>query len=175
MAKQRRVIGAKEKAKVAIAAFKEWLDEQKSDTRVLPKSAIGVAVRYAINQWKPLMLMLTDGRLPIHNNDVERDLRRLTIGRKNWLFIGSESAGEVASRMYMIVASAMRHQLDAWAYLDDVLRSLAGGEVALESLLPDQWGPFHPESIRTYREAESLSRTAQTKARRARRRKLERR
>ena len=155
--------------------FKDWLDEQKADTRVLPKSAIGVAVRYAINQWKPLMLMLTDGRLPIHNNDVERDLRRLTIGRKNWLFIGSESAGEVASRMYTIVASAMRHQLDAWAYLDDVLRSLAGGEVALESLLPDQWGQSHPESIRTYREAESLSRAAQTKARRARRRKLERR
>ncbi len=152
--------------------FKGWLDEQKADTRVLPKSAMGIAVRYAINQWKPLLLMLTDGRLPIHNNDVERDLRRLTIGRKNWLFIGSESAGEVASRMYTVVASAMRHHLDAWAYLDDVLRGLAGGNVELESLLPDAWGQSHPESIRTYREAESLSRAAETKARRARRRQL---
>lgn len=152
--------------------FKSWLDEQKAAPRVLPKSAIGVAVRYAINQWKPLLLMLTDGRLPIHNNDVERDLRRLTIGRKNWLFIGSESAGEVASRMYTVVASAMRHHLDAWAYLDDVLRGLAGGEVELASLLPDAWGKSHPDSIRTYRQAESLSRAAQTKDRRARRRQL---
>ena len=152
--------------------FKSWLDEQRADSRVLPKSAIGAAVRYAINQWKPLVAMLTDGRLPLHNNDVERDLRRLTIGRKNWLFIGSESAGEVASRMYTVVASAMRHNLDAWAYLDDVLRRLAGGEVAVESLLPDEWAKTHPASIRTYREAESLARAAQTKARRARRRKL---
>ena len=152
--------------------FKSWLDEQRADTRVLPKSAIGAAVRYALNQWKPLLAMLTDGRLPIHNNDVERDLRRLTIGRKNWLFIGSESAGEMASRMYTVVASAMRHNLDAWAYLDDVLRSLAGGEVDVESLLPDHWAKSHPESIRTYREAESLARAAKTKARRALRRKL---
>jgi hypothetical protein len=49
--------------------------------------------RYAQNQWKPLQAMLHDGRLPIHNNDVERDLRALTIGRKNWMLIGSAGAG----------------------------------------------------------------------------------
>lgn len=155
-----------------LSGFKSWLDEQKADGRVLPKSAIGIAVRYALNQWKPLVAMLSDGRLPIHNNDVERDLRGLTIGRKNWLFVGSVSAGEVASRMYTVVASAMRHQLDAWAYLDSVLRSLAGGTTDIQSLLPDVWAQSHPEAIRTYREAESIARAAQTKARRARRRKL---
>jgi transposase len=152
--------------------FKSWLDEQRADVRVLPKSAIGVAVRYVLNQWKPLQAMLHDGRLPIHNNDVERDLRALTIGRKNWMFIGSAGAGEVAGRMYTLVGSAVRHQLDAWAYLNDVLRKLASGGVGIESLLPDTWAKEHPESIRSYRQAESLARAAQTKARRARRRKL---
>lgn len=152
--------------------FKAWLDAQKDDPRVLPKSEIGGAVRYALNQWKPLLLFTTDGRLPIDNNDTERDLRRLTIGRKNWLFIGSAAAGEVAARMYTLIASASRHNLDLWAYLDDVLRSLAGGQRELEPLLPDRWAAAHPESIRTYRQTEQSVRAAKTKDRRARRRKL---
>jgi transposase len=155
-----------------LIGFKEWLDDQRSNPKVLPKSAIGVAVRYALNQWKPLWAPMTDGRLPIDNNDTERDLRRLTIGRKNWLFIGSLAAGQVSAEMYSIVASASRHNLDLWAYLDDVLRRLAGGETDLAPLLADNWAKTHPESIRTYREAESLARAAKTKARRARRRKL---
>ena len=64
--------------------FKSWLDEQNGDPQVLPKSGIGTAVRYALNQWQPLLSFTTDGCLPIDNNDTERDLRRLTIGRKNW-------------------------------------------------------------------------------------------
>lgn len=152
--------------------FKGWLDGQRDDSRVLPKSDIGAAVRYALNQWEPLLRFTTDGRLPIDNNDTERDHRRLTIGRKNWLFIGSAAAGESAARMYTLIASASRHQLDLWAYLDDVLRSLAGGRTDLESLLPDRWAAAHPESIRSYRQAEQTARAAKTKDRRARRRRL---
>jgi transposase len=154
--------------------FKSWLDVQHADAKVLPKSAIGMAVRYAVNQWQPLLAFTTDGHLPIDNNDTERDLRRLTIGRKNWLFIGSPAAGDVAATMYTLIASASRHHLDLWAYLDDVLRSLAVGEADIDALLPDRWGAAHRESIRTYRQAESLARAAKTKARRARRRKLAR-
>lgn len=152
--------------------FKAWLDEQRADGSVLPKSAIGKAIRYALNQWQPLSAYLTDGRLPIHNNDTERDLRRLTIGRKNWLFIGSEAGGEVASRLYTLTASALRHNLDLWAYLNDVLRRLVGGEADVAALLPGAWAKSPPEAIRSYREAESLARAARTKAQRARRRKL---
>lgn len=162
-----------EQSSPLMSNFKTWLDDQYADKQVLPKSAIGKAVRYAKNQWKPLSVFLTDGRLPIHNNDTERDLRRLTIGRKNWLFIGSEVAGEVSARLYTITASAHRHQLDLWAYLDDVLRRLASGKVDIKELLPDVWAQSHPGAIRTYRQTESLARAAQTKARRARRRKLE--
>jgi transposase len=152
--------------------FKVWLDLQAADPKLLPKSAIGGAVRYALNQWKPLMSFTLDGSLPIDNNDTERDLRRLTIGRKNWMFVGSPAAGEVAASMYTLIASGSRHQLDLWAYLDDVLRRLAGGESNLDALLPDRWRETHPESIRTYRQAEQEARRAKTKARRARRRKL---
>ena len=108
----------------------------------------------------------TDGRLPIDNNDTERDLHRLTIGRKNWLFIGSSPAGSVAATMCTLVASATRHDLDIWAYLDDVLRRLSGGESDVASLLPDQWRATHPDSIRTYRQTEQAYRTARTKSRR---------
>lgn len=155
--------------------FKLWLDDQSADPKVLPKSAISVAIRYALNQWTSLLAPMSDGRLPIDNNDTERDLRRLTIGRKNWMFFGSVAGGEVAARMYTVVASASRHSVDLWAYLDDVLRRLAGGEPNVEELLPDRWAASHSDSIRTYRQAENAARAAKTKARRARRRKLARR
>lgn len=152
--------------------FKAWLDQEHSGGKLLPKSAIAVAVRYALNQWKPLMSFTLDGSLPIDNNDTERDLRRLTIGRKNWLFIGSSAAGDVAATMYTLIASASRHDLDLWAYLDDVLRRLAGGDTDLDGLLPNRWRESHPESVRTYRQQENEARQARTKQRRARRRKL---
>ena len=164
-----------EKSRPLVESFKEQLDTWKSDRRLLPKSSIAGAIGYALNQWRPLTAFLEDGRLPIHNNATENELRKLTIGRKNWLFFGSEAGGEVAARMYTVITSATRHQLDLWAYLDDVLRALATGVSDLERLLPDRWAADHPESIRTYRQQESIARAAKTKARRARRRKLNRR
>lgn len=88
------------------------------------------------------------------------------------MFVGSPAADEVAARMYTLIASGSRHQLDLWSYLDDVLRRMAGGESDLDALLPDRRRATHPESIRTYRQAEQEARRAKTKARRARRRKL---
>ena len=174
LADEERLARRREHSLPLMERFKSWLDEQRVDARVLPKSAIGKAVRYALNQWQPLSVFLEHGGLPIHNNDTERDLRRLTIGRKNWLFIGSEAGGEVAARLYTITATPHRHDLDLWAYLDDVLRRLAGGEANLDSLLPDAWAKAHPGQVRNYRAAESLARAAKTKARRVRRRKLAR-
>ncbi len=62
--------------------------------------------------------------MPIDNNAVERDLRALTIGRNNWLFVGSPQAGPRAAVLYTLVSSAARHDLDVWAYLRDVLERL---------------------------------------------------
>ena len=82
------------------------------------------------------------------------------------------AAGETAATMYTLIASTSRHHLDLWAYLDDVLRRLAGGQSEMEPLLPDRWRAAHPQSIRTHGQAEQEIRRAKTKDRRARRRKL---
>lgn len=147
-----------------------WLIEKRTDPRVLPKSSLGKAVRYTLNQWSELSVFLDDGAIPIDNNETESELRSLTIGRKNWLFVGSSRGGEVAASMYSLVSSAARNNIDVWAYVDDCLRQLAGGSTDYEVLLPDVWRASHPESIRVYRDAEKESRRLTTQQRRVRRR-----
>ena len=76
----------------------------------------------------------------VHNNAVEREMKAIATGRKNWLFFGSPRGGRAAAIIYSIIASARRHDLDVWQYLTDVIRRLADlnpGE--LERLLPDAW------------------------------------
>lgn len=90
------------------------------------------------------------------------------------LFIGSPQAGPRAAILYTVVASAARHNLDVWAYLRDVLEKLAKGEPRLDSLLPDVWAAAHPEAIRSYRAHEREAVATAKRARRERRRALER-
>ncbi|MDD4270618.1 MAG: transposase [Thermoguttaceae bacterium] len=105
---------------------------------------------------RPLALLETQRILAsgVVNNDAERDLRRIAVGRKNWLFVGSRNGGERTAVILTVVASAHRHDLDVWAYLRDVLQRLAEGEDNLEVLLPDVWKASHPEHVRTFREEE---------------------
>jgi transposase len=186
---ERRALRQSEAAPL-IARLRTWLDQQLEIA--LPKLKFGEAARYLHNQWQPLINYLDDGRVPIDNSDVERDLRALTIGRRNWLFIGSPDAGPRAAVLYTLVASAARHDLDVWAYLCDVLERLAmlrqeradrsaAGEppspyVAddLIPLLPDVWAKAHPEAIRSYRQHERESRATSKRARRKKRRALAR-
>ncbi|MCA9140140.1 MAG: IS66 family transposase [Planctomycetales bacterium] len=148
----------------------DWLVDKRNDWRVLPKSSLGKAVRYALNQWDELSVFLSNGSIPFDNNQTEGTLRGLTIGRQNWLFVGSSRGGEVTALMYSLVTSAARHHLDVWAYVDDCLRRLAGGSSDYEALLPDVWRASHPESIRVYRDEEKKSRRLTTQQRRVRRR-----
>jgi transposase len=117
---------------------------------LLPKSKLGTAIGYLRNHWDALARFLSDGRLPIDNNEAERALRRIAVGRKNWLFIGCHEGGERSA----VILSAHRHDLDVWAYLRDILERLAKGETALELLLPDLWKASHPQQVRTFREEE---------------------
>lgn len=155
-----------------LAKLHTWADEQAA--HALPKLKFGEALGYLRNQWGALTNYVQDGRLPIDNNATEGDLRALTIGRKNWLFIGSKEAGPRAAVLYTVVASAARHDLDIWAYLRDVLERLAFGEPELANLLPHVWAAAHPDSIRTYRAHEREAVAAAKRARRDRRRALER-
>ena len=136
----------------------------------LPKSTLGKAVTYARNQWEALRRYTEDGRLTMDNNVSERTLRHQAIGRKNWLFLGSEAAGPRAAVLYTILAGAKRHRIEPWAYVRDLLRRLHADDLRLEELLPDRWAAAHPEAILTHRLEESRDRAARTQARRAHRR-----
>jgi len=118
--------------------FKTWLDEQLPG--VLPKSPIGEAVNYALNNWTALIRYLDDGDLDIDNNTAEQALRGIAVGRKNWLFLGSNRGGRAAAIHYTLIQSAKRHGIDPFAYLrDTLLRITTRPDTDLPELLPDRW------------------------------------
>jgi hypothetical protein len=142
---RRRLALRQEQSRPLLDAFKTWLDDQVRSA--LPKSAMGQAIRYALSNWAALCRYTEDGRLPIDNNAVERMLRIVALGRKNWLFAGSERGGRTAAILFTIISSAKRHDLNTWAYLRDILVRLADlkpGE--LETLLPGRWQDSHATS-----------------------------
>lgn len=137
---------------------------------VLPKSALAKAVNYARNQWAALRCYTTDGRLTIDNNTSERTLRHQAIGRKNWLFLGSEQAGPRAAILYTILAGAKRHRLEPWAYVRELLLRCHADDSRLEEMLPDRWAATHPEFVLTHRLEESRAKAAVKRDHRSRRR-----
>ncbi len=135
--------------------------------RALPKSALAKAVTYARNQWTALRRYTEDGRLTIDNNISERTLRHQAIGRKNWLFLGSEAAGPRAAVLYTILAGAKRHRIEPWTYVRDILLRLHADDQCLEDLLPDRWAAAHPEAILNHRLEESRTKAIRARARHA--------
>jgi len=108
-----------------LATIKPWLDtEQKL---VLPRSPMALAIGYMLNQWDALCSYTTQGFLNIDNNAAERALRRVGIGRKNWLFAGHDLAAQRTATLYSLIASAERHGIDPQAYLRGVLARISGG------------------------------------------------
>lgn len=138
--------------------------------QLLPKSKLAQAVHYLKNHWDALRLYLGDPRVPIDNNESEQLMKQVALSRKNWLFVGSIAAGERAADFFSLVSSALRNDLDVWAYVKDVLDQLLAGSTDYESLRPDIWKATHPEAIRTYREEERRDRADRTQRRRAARR-----
>jgi hypothetical protein len=141
--------------------MRRWLDSD-ATKRALPKSAIGQAIGYLRNQWTALQVYLTDGRIPIDNNQSEQIIRSLTVGRNNWMFLGHPRAAAGRMQMYSVVSSAHRHNLMISDYLEDVLRKLADaqqnhpadlelGSPYLLDLLPDRWALTHPQFVRKER------------------------
>jgi transposase len=129
-----------EKAVPVLAQFHDWLRRQQPDA--LPKSPIGEAINYALNHWEALTRYTTAGYLAIDNNVAEREMKRVAIGRKNFLFAGSDKGGETAAVLFSFTSTCHRHGVDPFAYLRDVLSRLAGGIPNgddLVTLLPDRW------------------------------------
>ncbi|GHT40262.1 hypothetical protein FACS189443_0340 [Planctomycetales bacterium] len=107
----------------------------------LPKSPLGQAVAYALKNETALRRYCTKSFLNIDNNVSERTLRAFVVGRKNWLFFGSEQAAKNSAVVMSVLSSARRHGLNEWEYLVDILYRLSdlNSESEWESLLPDRW------------------------------------
>jgi transposase len=120
-----------------------WLLEE--EPKVLPKSPIGQAIAYALRHWQALTRYLGDGFLDIDNNVAEMTLRHVAIGRKNWLFAGSQAGAETAAILFSVTSSCHRHKIDTFAYLHDLLQRLAHDPQpspdVLRAWLPDRWQP----------------------------------
>jgi transposase len=122
--------------------LKTWLDEQQG--QVLPKSPIGEAIGYCLGNWAALTRYVEDGDLKPDNNAAENAIRPLVVGRKNWLFAGSDNGGRTAAVLASLVASAKQHGLDPFVYLRDMLTRIAATPVSqLEQFLPDRWKAAH--------------------------------
>jgi hypothetical protein len=122
--------------------LKTWLEAQRAE--VLPKSPMSEAIGYALNNWSALIRYTEAGFLSIDNNVAEREMKRIAIGRKNWLFVGSERGGETAAVLISFTSTCQRLQVEPWAYLQDVLSRLPTTPAEqLDSLLPDRWKATH--------------------------------
>ncbi len=121
-----------------LAAMRQWLEAERADA--LPKSPIGQAIGYALNHWEALTRYTTQGFLAIDNNWAEREMKKIAIGRKNWLFFGSDQGGKTAAVLFSLVSTCQRHGADPFRYLEDVLYRLpTHPKERIEELLPDQW------------------------------------
>ncbi len=111
--------------------------------KVLPKSGLGQACTYLLNQWQPLTTHLQHSQTRLDNNAVENAIRPSALGKKNWLFIGHPDAGQRSAIIYSLVVSCQRHGKDPLAYLKDVLIRLPTltNQDDLTPLLPGHWKP----------------------------------
>jgi hypothetical protein len=127
-----------EKAKLILDDIRAYLERERP--RVLPKSPEGEAVAYTLSNWKALTRYCEDGDLEIDNNGAERSLRGVAVGRKNWMFYGSDSGGQTAAVLTSLIATAKRLALDPFAYLRDIFARISDHpKNRLAQLLPDQW------------------------------------
>jgi hypothetical protein len=155
-------------AKAVWIRIRSYLDNEM--TNVLPKEKMAEAIGYLNNQWDALTLYLSDASIPIDNNETEQLMKQIAIGRKNWLFIGSVAAGYRAADLMTLVSSAIRNDLDVWAYVKGVLDALLSGSTDYASLRPDVWASNHPDQIRAYRVEERQQRSERQDHQRQRRR-----
>ncbi len=109
----------------------------------LPAEPLATAVNYVVNQREALSRYIEDGRLKIDNNAAENAIRPLALGRKNWLFAGSERGGRAAALYLGLIQSCKMNDVNPWAYFDDILRRIMPHPAdKLRELLPDQWKPL---------------------------------
>ena len=121
-----------------LGAFRTWLEAQLA--KLPPKGGLAKAFRYALGNWAALVRYAENGSLEIDNNRAENTLRGVALGRKNWLFAGSDSGGERAALIYTLIETCKLNGVDPFAYLRDVLARIAEHPInRIDELLPWTW------------------------------------
>jgi transposase len=120
--------------------LEQWLKE--NITQVLPQSAIGKAIGYALTRWDKLMLYATDGKLLIDNNLIENQIRPVAVGRKNYMFCGSHESAQRAAIIYSLLGTCKLNNINPQEWLLDVLNKLPARKANnIDDLLPQNWNP----------------------------------
>lgn len=131
-----------------LEALREWLQTEQPKT--IPHTPIHKAISYALNHYTALVTYTTDGMLPIDNNELEGQIRRIALGRNNHLFAGSHRGGELAAIIYSFVATCKLQKKDPALWLDDVLRRIGDQpEDKLRELLPQFWVPPDQKNVQS--------------------------
>jgi transposase len=137
---EQRYVMRQEQARALCDEMHVWLKLERG--QVPPGSGIARAIDYSLNRWQALTAYLLDGAVPIDNNHVENLVRPWAMGRKAWLFAGSESAGQRAAMVMSLAQSARLNGREPWAYLKDVLTKLpTWANSRIDELLPHRWTP----------------------------------
>jgi len=139
-AEQRRVI-RQELSAPLVAGLESWMREQRA--KLSGGNDLAKAMDYMLKRWTAFTRFLDDGRICLSNNAAERALRGIALGRKSWLFAGSDRGGQRAAAMYSIIVTATMNDVDPQAWLADVLTRIAEHPVhRLDELLPWNWRPL---------------------------------
>jgi len=132
-----------------LASIRAWLEL--TETKVLPKSPMGEAIRYSLNQWQALTRFVEDGRLHIDNNLAERALRHFAVGRKNWLFFQNEGGGKTAAVLASLLQTARAIGIDPKTYFRDVLMRI-NTETDVAKLTPHGWKQHFAQDVADHHE-----------------------
>jgi hypothetical protein len=117
-----------------------WMQQERA--RLSRHDDVAKAIDYMLKRWAAFTRFLDDGRICLSNNTAERALRGIALGRRSWLFAGSDRGGERAAKMYSLIVTAKMNDIDPQAWLADVLARIAEHSVQrLDELLPWNWKP----------------------------------
>lgn len=142
-----RLARRREHSQPAIDALKAWLEKRRANTP--PRTPLGAALGYLHRQWRRLILFLEDGTIELTNNRVERELRKLVLGRKNWLFTWEDLGAQRTAQILTIVGTCVSFGINPRAYLHLVTNLLVERwpQSKLRDLLPDRIGLSHPDLV----------------------------
>jgi transposase len=142
-----RLMRRTEQSEPVVERLRLWLEDKRAT--VPPRTPLGAALGYLYRQWKRLVLFLHDGNIELTNNRVERELRKLVLGRRNWLFAWEDLGGERTASILTIVATCVSYGVNPRAYLHLVTTLIINRwpNAKLRALLPDRLALAHPELL----------------------------